>query len=105
MALIVQKYGGTSVGSLERMRIVAQRVKRAVDAGNQVIVVVSAMRGETDRLLGLGNELSKRPVEREMDVLVASGEQVSAALTSIALHDLGVSARSMLGHQAGIVTD
>lgn len=105
MPLVVQKYGGTSVGTLERIRLVAARVAETHRQGNQVIVVVSAMAGETDRLLGLGWELSDRPAERELDVLVSSGEQVSAALLAIQLNELGVPARSLLGHQARIVTD
>ena len=105
MSLIVQKYGGTSVGSPERIRNVAERVAATAKDGNQVIAVVSAMAGETDRLLELGRQLSDRPAHREMDVLVASGEQVSASLLAIRLNELGVTARSMLGHQARIVTD
>ena len=105
MSLVVQKYGGTSVGSLDRIRMVAERVAETYREGHQVIVVVSAMAGETDRLLSMGWELSDRPADREMDVLVASGEQVSAALLAIQLNELGVSTRSMLGHQARIVTD
>jgi len=105
MALVVQKYGGTSVGTLERIRMVAARVAETHDDGNQVIVVVSAMAGETDKLLSMGWELSNRPAEREMDVLVSSGEQVSAALLAIQLNELGVRARSLLGHQARIVTE
>jgi aspartate kinase len=105
MSLVVQKYGGTSVGSLERIRMVAERVAETYREGHQVIVVVSAMAGETDRLLSMGWELSDRPADREMDVLVASGEQVSAALLAIQLNEIGVPTRSMLGHQARIVTD
>ncbi len=105
VALRVQKYGGTSVGSLERIRHVARRIAGARRAGHDVVVVVSAMSGETDRLLSLGRELSSHAPEREMDVLVASGEQVSAALLCIALSDLGVEAVSLLGHQARIETD
>ena len=105
MSLVVQKYGGTSVGSLDRIRTVAERVARAHRDGHQVIVVVSAMAGETDKLLGLGWELAERPAEREMDVLVSSGEQVSAALLAIQLNEIGVPARSLLGHQARIRTD
>ena len=92
MALYVQKYGGTSVGDIERIRNVARRIARTRQQGHDVIAVVSAMAGETDRLLGLGRELSERPVEREMDVLVSSGEQVSAALLCIALNQMGVKA-------------
>lgn len=105
MSLIVQKYGGTSVGTVDRIREVAARIKRTRDAGHSVIAVVSAMSGETDRLLTLGRGLSEKPVERELDALVASGEQVSASLLAIALGERGVSARSMLGYQARIVTD
>jgi aspartate kinase len=105
MALIVQKYGGTSVGSLERIRSVADRVARARRAGNDVVVVVSAMSGETNRLLALGKELAARPDEREMDSLVSTGEQVSAALVSIALRGQGIKARSLAGHQTRIFTD
>ncbi len=105
MALHVQKYGGTSVGSLERIQNVAKRIARTREAGHDVIAVVSAMAGETDRLLGLGRNLAERPADREMDVLVASGEQVSAALLCIALNEMGVKAMSLLGHQARIETD
>lgn len=105
MSLVVQKYGGTSVGSLDRIRMVAERVAETYREGHQVIVVVSAMAGETDRLLSMGWELSGRPAEREMDVLVASGEQVSAALLAIQLNEIGVPTRSLLGHQARILTD
>jgi len=105
MALIVQKYGGTSVGSVDRIRNVARRVLDTHRAGNQVVVVVSAMAGETDRLLDLASELSPRPNERERDVLVSTGEQVSIALLSMALHDLGQPAQSFLGHQIPIETD
>jgi len=105
MSLVVQKYGGTSVGSLDRIRMVAERVAETYREGHQLIVVVSAMAGETDRLLSLGWELCDRPAEREMDVLVASGEQVSAALLAIQLNEIGVPARSILGHQARILTD
>ncbi len=105
MTLIVQKYGGTSVGTLERIRAVAERVAAARAKGNDVVAVVSAMSGETNRLLGLGKELAKLPAEREMDSLVATGEQVSAALLAIALTELGVKARSLVGHQTRIFTD
>ena len=105
MSLVVQKYGGTSVGSLDRIRRVAERVAETHREGHQLIVVVSAMAGETDKLLSMGWELSERPAEREMDVLVSSGEQVSAALLAIQLNELGVPARSLLGHQARILTD
>ena len=105
MSLIVQKYGGTSVGSIERIREVARRVKLYHDGGDQIVAVVSAMSGETNRLLGLAREVAHDPAEREMDALVASGEQVSAALLALALQDLGVRSVSFLGHQVQIATD
>ena len=105
MALIVQKYGGTSVGSTERIRNVAQRVARYHAQGNRVVVVVSAMSGVTDNLIKLAKEIMPLPSEREMDVLLATGEQTTIALTAIALHSLGVPAASLTGAQAGIVTD
>ncbi len=105
MSLLVQKYGGTSVGSPERIIAVAQRVKKSVDDGNQVVVVVSAMSGETNRLIGLAGEISKQPKPREMDVLVSTGEQVTTALLCMALGELGQEARSYTGAQAGIRTD
>jgi len=105
VALIVQKYGGTSVGTIERIKAVADRVAATRTAGNQVIVVVSAMAGETNRLLKLASDLSPQPDARESDVLVATGEQVSVALVTMALHDLGVPARSFLAHQIRMSTD
>lgn len=105
MALIVQKYGGTSVANLERIRNVARRVAKTFEAGHQVVVVVSAMAGETDRLLQLAYEASSQPPEREIDVILATGEQVSSALLSIVLSSLGLKARSYLGHQVKILTD
>ena len=105
MALIVQKYGGTSVGMVERIRNVARRVAATREAGNDVVVVVSAMSGETNRLLNLANQVSAHVDDREIDVLLASGEQVSCALLALALKDLGQPARSFLGHQARIATD
>lgn len=103
--LVVQKYGGTSVGSIERIQEVARRIAATVDAGNRVIAVVSAMSGETNRLLELAGGLCSEPSVRETDVVVASGEQVSAALVSIALNHRGTRARSFLGHQICIRTD
>ncbi len=103
--LIIQKYGGTSVGSIERIKGVAKRVAATKDAGHQVAVVVSAMSGETNRLLGLAKEVTSRPDERESDVLVSTGEQVSVALLAMALKDMGYPAFSMLGHQVQIETD
>lgn len=105
MALIVQKYGGTSVGTIERIKAVAERVKGYSDAGNQVVVVVSAMSGETNKLIGLAQEISENPSPREMDVLVSTGEQVTIALLSMALHAAGVEARSYTGAQVRILTD
>ncbi|MEA2626363.1 MAG: aspartate kinase [Candidatus Binatota bacterium] len=105
MALIVQKYGGTSVGSIERIREVAKRIARYHAEGHRLVVVVSAMAGETNRLLGLAREVARDPRERETDVLVASGEQVSTALLTLALLDLGLTALSFLGHQVRISTD
>ena len=105
MALIVQKYGGTSVGTIERIWNVADRVIRTREKGNQVVVVVSAMAGKTDELIKLAHEITPSPDPREMDVLLATGEQVSIALLSMALKEKGVEARSYLGGQAGIITD
>jgi aspartate kinase len=105
MALIVQKYGGTSVANTERIRHVATRVKQYRDAGNQVVVVVSAMSGVTDGLIKLAKEIMPLPSEREMDMLLATGEQTTIALTAMALHAIGVPAASLTGAQAGIVTD
>jgi len=103
--LIVQKYGGTSVGSLERIREVAKRVKRAHDEGNDVAVVVSAMAGETNKLIAMAEEISKQPDGREMDLLLSSGERISAALTAMAISELGIKSMSFTGRQVGIVTD
>ncbi len=105
MALIVQKYGGKSLSTLEHIKNVARRVIAAKDGGHEVIAVVSAMSGETSRLLELLRQVSDAPDERERDVMLASGEQVSAALLAIAIKDLGQRARSFLGHQIRIETD
>lgn len=105
MALIVQKYGGTSLATMDQIKNVAKRVVATSDAGHEVIVVVSAMSGETNRLLALAQEVSEVPDERERDVLLASGEQVSTALVSLAIKDLGKRARSFLAHQVRIETD
>ncbi len=104
MALIVQKYGGTSVGSLDRIRNVAARIKRLRDEGNQVVAVISAMGGVTDKLIGMATELNANPPERELDVLLSSGEQQSIALLAMALNDIDVDAVSATGRQAGIRT-
>jgi aspartate kinase len=105
VALIVQKYGGTSVGTIERIRNIARRAIKTKEQGHSVIVVVSAMAGETDRLIGLAQQITDLPDEREYDVLVSTGEQVSVALLAITLHSMGNSAVSFLGHQIKIQTD
>ncbi|MDB2659310.1 aspartate kinase [Luminiphilus sp.] len=105
MALIVQKYGGTSVGSVERIEAVADRIAKDHATGDQLIVVVSAMSGETNRLLGLASDLTSDPSPRELDVLVSTGEQVSMALLSMALHVRGIPALSLKGSQVAIRTD
>jgi aspartate kinase len=105
MTLIVQKYGGTSVANFERINAVADRVSRMRSAGNDMVVVVSAMSGETDRLLRLATEVHPNPPPRELDVLIATGEQETAALLSMALQQRGHDARSYMGHQVHILTD
>ncbi len=105
MALIVQKYGGTSVGTIDRIRNVAERVAKFKMLGHQVVVVLSAMSGETNRLIALAQQIQKEPDPREMDVLVSTGEQVTIALLAMALKDLGLKARSFTGSQVRIVTD
>ncbi len=105
MAVIVQKYGGTSVGSLNRIEAVAENIIQTRQQGHQVVAVLSAMSGETNRLLSLAQSLDKHPASRELDVLLATGEQVSIALLAIALIQRGYSAISLLAHQVGIVTD
>ena len=105
MALIVQKYGGTSVGDIERIKNVAQRVIRAKEAGNDVIVVVSAMAGDTDKLINLAHELTPIPDGRELDVLISTGEQISIALVSIAIKSMGHEVKSYLGYQIPIQTE
>lgn len=105
MALIVQKYGGTSVGSVERIKVVAQRVQQTVKNGDRAVVVVSAMGKTTDNLVRLAQEISANPSRREMDMLLSTGEQVSISLMSMALQELGVSAISLTGAQVGIVTE
>ena len=103
--LIVQKYGGTSVANVERIKAVAERVVRTAREGNDVVVVVSAMAGETDKLIGLAHQLSSSPSEREMDLLLSSGERVTSALTAIAIESLGHKAMAFTGRQMGIITD
>jgi aspartate kinase len=105
MALIVQKYGGTSVGSPERIRNVAKRVAKFKAQGHQVVVVVSAMSGETNRLIALAKEIQAQPDSRELDVMVSTGEQVTIALLSMALIDMGLKAKSYTGAQVRVLTD
>ncbi len=105
LALVVQKFGGTSVANLERMQNVAERALRVQREGNQVVMIVSAMAGETNRLLGLAHQISEVPDAREMDSLASTGEQVSAALVAMTIQKLGGKARSLLGHQVRVHTD
>lgn len=105
MTLIVQKYGGTSIGSIERIKNVARRIAKFQSLGHQLVVVVSAMSGETNRLLALAKEVQNNPNPRELDVMVSTGEQVSIALLSMALIEMGVKARSYTGTQVRIHTD
>ena len=105
MALIVQKYGGTSVGDIDRMKNVARRCLAAQRAGHDVVVVVSAMSGGTNRLLKLVHQITDRPNEREQDVVLATGEQVTIGLVSLAIQSEGGKATSFLGSQCRIVTD
>src|SRR5258708_14670552 len=105
MALIVQKYGGTSVGSTERIKNVAKRVAKWKAAGYDVVVVVSAMSGETNRLIALAKEIQAQPDPRELDVVAATGEQVTIGLLAMALMELGVKARSYTGAQVRVLTD
>ena len=105
MALVVQKYGGTSVGSVERIQAVANRIQKTVQQGNSLVVVVSAMGKTTDTLVKLANEISSSPCRREMDMLLSTGEQVTIALLSMALQELGQPAISLTGAQVGIVTE
>src|SRR5262245_16873160 len=105
MSLIVQKYGGTSVATISCMMHVARKIKATQHAGHDVVVVVSAMGNETDRLEDLAYQITDSPTEREMDVLLSSGEQVSIALLSMALQSLGCAAKSYTGFQVGIHTD
>jgi len=103
--LVVQKYGGTSVGDLDRIENVANRVAKARDEGKDLVVVVSAMSGETNKLISYAEHFTKHPAKKEMDMLLSSGERVTAALLSIALQAKGYDAVAMTGRQAGIVTD
>lgn len=103
--LIVQKYGGTSVANAERIKAVAKRVSKTIKHGNKVVVVVSAMAGETDKLINFAYQVSSNPSEREMDLLLSSGERVTSALTAMAIEDLGHKAKALTGRQMGIMTD
>ncbi|MEK7712488.1 MAG: aspartate kinase, partial [Nitrospirota bacterium] len=105
MMLIVQKYGGTSVANVERIKAVAKRVVKTAKEGHKVAVVVSAMAGETDKLINLAHQVSPNPNEREMDLLLSSGERVTCALTAIAIEELGHKAMAFTGRQMGIITD
>lgn len=105
MALYVYKFGGTSVGSVERIKTVAEKVKKAHDSGDQIVVVLSAMSGETNRLVALAKEMQTQPTDREMDVLLSTGEQVTISLLCMALHNLGCDASSYTGGQVKILTD
>ncbi|MGA7146339.1 MAG: aspartate kinase [Desulfobacterales bacterium] len=105
MSLIVQKYGGTSVADLERIRNVAKRVAKTYDQNNDVVVILSAMAGVTDNLIGMANTITESPDKRELDVLLATGEQTTAALLAMTLKRMNYPALSMLGHQAGVITD
>ncbi len=105
MALVVQKYGGTSVADINRIKNVAQRVAKTYDQGNDVVVILSAMAGVTDSLIKLASDASTNPNKREMDVLLATGEQTTSALLAMVLEEMGYQAQSMLGHQAEVVTD
>src|SRR5918993_851832 len=105
MALIVQKYGGTSVASPERIKNVARRVAHGRSRGDQLVVVVSAMAGETNRLIALAKDVQSNPEPRELDVMVSTGEQVTIALLAMALKDQGIKARSYTGPQVKILTD
>ena len=105
MSLVVQKYGGTSVGDIERIKNVASRVIKTKNQGHDVVVVVSAMAGETDKLIRLAQQITPVPDERELDVLVSTGEQVSIALLAMALKAMGSNSKSYLGFQIKIATD
>jgi len=105
MALVVQKYGGTSVANIAKIENVARKVIKAKEAGNQVVVVLSAMAGETDRLINLAHQIADQPHEREYDALISTGEQVTVTLLAMMLNKLGYSARSFLGFQVRILTD
>ena len=105
MALIVQKYGGTSVGTTERIKNVAKRIARFKEQGHQLVIVVSAMSGETNRLIALAKDIQTQPDARELDVIISTGEQVTIGLLAMALKEVGCPAKSYTGGQVKIVTD
>jgi len=105
MALIVQKYGGTSIGTVDRIQNVAKKIKKWHEQGNELVIVVSAMSGETNRLIGLANQITDKPSPRELDMILTTGEQVTIGLLAIALESIGVPAISFTGQQVGILTD
>jgi len=105
MSLIVQKYGGTSVGDIDRIRNVARRVAKTYEQGNEVVVILSAMAGVTDNLIELAVQITQKPEKRELDALLATGEQTTAALLAITLNAMGYPAQSLTGPQAEVVTD
>ena len=105
MSLIVQKFGGTSVANLERIHTVAERVAKTYDQGNDVVVILSAMAGVTDNLIEMAQKVTPAPVKRELDVLLATGEQTTSALLALMLQDMNYPAQSLLGYQAEVVTD
>ena len=105
MGIIVQKYGGTSVADLEKIQHVAKRVTHTYDQGNNVVVILSAMAGVTDKLIGMANDITKNPDRRELDVLLATGEQTTAALLAMMLKSMNYPAASLMGYQADVVTD
>ena len=105
MALVIQKYGGTSVANIANIEMVAQKVIKAKESGNQVVVVLSAMAGETDRLISLAHQVADDPDEREYDALISTGEQITVTLLAMMLNKLGYKAKSFLGFQAKILTD
>lgn len=105
MALIVQKYGGTSIGTVDRIQNVAKKIKKWREQGNELVIVVSAMSGETNRLIGLAQQITAKPNPRELDMILTTGEQVTIGLLAIALESIGVPAISFTGQQVGILTD
>ena len=105
MNIIVQKYGGSSVASVEKILSCAENIRNAVKAGNKVIAVVSAMGKQTDELLGLAHQITKKPSQRELDIFLSAGERVTMALLSIALNDMDIPSISLTGSQVGIITD